>query len=270
MSSDPRATRGFQTAVAYDRGRPPFPAAAVADVVAQLGLTPASAVLDLGAGSGRFTQTLASLVSHVIAVEPSPGMLDALRRRMPTIDARSRQAEAIPLVDASVDAVFVAEAFHWFTTAEASGEIARILRPDGHLVLVLQRQQWWERDELPWIAEFDQLLEPFWEASAALAGTPHPNLTKRWKADLEQTGLFGPFSITEHEFVHELSGEDFVALVASWTWIAILPAEQQQAALCQVRELVGSDTHLALSYRTEFQTAQLRRPPSGGERSAPP
>lgn len=219
-------------------------------------------MLDLGAGSGRLTRTLASLVGHVVAVEPSSGMLDALRRRIPTVDARSGQAEAIPLADASVEAVFVAEAFHWFTTAQASAEIARILRPDGHLVLVLQRQQWWEHDEPPWIAEFDQLLEPFWEASAALAGTPHPNQTKRWKADLEQTGLFGPFSTTEHDFVHEFSGEDFVALVASWTWIAILPAEQRQAALSQVRGLVGSDTHLALSYRTGFQTAQLRRPQS--------
>jgi hypothetical protein len=87
-------------------------------------------------------------------------------------------------------------------------------------------------------------------------------VTRRWKADLEQTGVFGPFSTTEREFVHELSGEDFVALVASWAWIAILPAEQQQAALSQVRGLVGTDTPLALSYRTEFQPAQLRRPKS--------
>jgi SAM-dependent methyltransferase len=107
MTSDPRATRGFQTAVPYDRGRPPFPAAAVTDLVARLGLTPASAVLDLGAGSGRFTQTLASLVGQVVAVEPSPGMLDALRHRLPNIDARSGQPESIPLVDASVEAVLL-------------------------------------------------------------------------------------------------------------------------------------------------------------------
>jgi ubiquinone/menaquinone biosynthesis C-methylase UbiE len=111
-----------------------------------------------------------------VAVEPSQGMLDALHDRVPTVDAKIGYAEAIPLGDASVEAVFVAEAFHWFTTAQASAEIARILRPDGHLVLVWQRQQWWERKEPPWIAEFEQLLEPFWQASAALAGA-HPNVT---------------------------------------------------------------------------------------------
>lgn len=257
MSVDPRATRGFAAAEAYDRGRPPFPAAAVASLLGGLGLSGASKVLDLGAGTGMFTEVLFPVVGEVIAVEPSGAMLASLRRRLPTVDARQGRAEAIPLPDDSVQAVFVAQAFHWFKTGEAAVEIARVLEPGGHLVLVAHRNQWWNRDELPWIAEFDRIVEPFWEASVALAGA-HPNVAKQWKADLERLKLFEPFSTSESDFVHELSGEDFVALVASWSWIAILPIKQRQRALSLVRELIGSDSWLALGYTTEFQHAKLR------------
>jgi len=166
-------------------------------------------------------------------------------------------AEALPLSDQSVEAVFVAEAFHWFRTDEAAREIARVLIPDGHLVLVWQRQRWRDRADLPWIAEFEHRLEPFWESSVRLAGA-HPNVSKQWKAELDGVGLFEPFSIYVTEFVHRLSLHDFLALVASWSWIAILPRDEREQALTAIRDLLGREHELALDYRREFQYARVR------------
>lgn len=43
-------------------------------------VTPETTVLDVGAGTGRFTLALAPLVQHVTAIEPGTRMLDYLRR----------------------------------------------------------------------------------------------------------------------------------------------------------------------------------------------
>jgi SAM-dependent methyltransferase len=62
-------------------------------------------------------------------------MLARLRAILPTMDAREGTAEAIPLEDGSVDAVTVAQAFHWFEPQAALREIHRVLRPEGGVAL---------------------------------------------------------------------------------------------------------------------------------------
>src|SRR6476660_1148222 len=98
-------------AAAYAEHRPDYAEAAVRWALEP---APGSRVLDLGAGTGKLTATLASLGAEVIAVEPDPAMLTELRRALPTVRALPGSAEAIPLPDASVDAVVSGNAMHWF------------------------------------------------------------------------------------------------------------------------------------------------------------
>jgi SAM-dependent methyltransferase len=116
----------------YDRYRPGFPDAAVAEIIP----TRVTSVLDLGAGTGKFTELLLSRADHVLAVEPSAPMLDVLRAKLPSVMALTGGAEDIPLPDASVDAVTVAQAFQWFERDAACAEIARVLVPGGILGLL--------------------------------------------------------------------------------------------------------------------------------------
>jgi SAM-dependent methyltransferase len=90
-------------------------------------------VADLGAGTGKLTATLAGLGAEVTAVEPDPQMLAELRRAMPAVRSVPGSAEAIPLPDASLDAVLAGQAMHWFDMDRALPEIARVLRPGGVL-----------------------------------------------------------------------------------------------------------------------------------------
>ncbi|MGZ8649079.1 MAG: class I SAM-dependent methyltransferase [Solirubrobacteraceae bacterium] len=243
MTVDPRAASGFaDTAGAYERARPSYPADAIADVARQLGVTASSTVLDLAAGTGKLTRVLLPLTGRVIAVDPSAPMLAQLREQLPDVDARTGTAEAIPAADGSVDAVFVAQAFHWFRSAEVGAEIARVLVPGGGLAVLWNRARW---DEHPWAEEFQALVEPIREAAGSFpAGA--------WKHGLQESGLFAPLSEVEVDHVHRIGIDEFVDLVASWSWIANLPDEERTAVLGQVRGLVDSQPELALLYRTEI------------------
>jgi SAM-dependent methyltransferase len=88
-------------------------------------------VLDLGAGTGKLTRVLAGRYAKVFALEPLDELRAILAERVPEAEALPGVAEAIPLGDAEVDAVFAGQSFHWFANEVALREIARVLRSGG-------------------------------------------------------------------------------------------------------------------------------------------
>lgn len=130
---DQQLAKSFENIGAdYDRYRPGFPDAAAEAIVPQR----VSTALDLGAGTGKFTELLLERADRVIAVEPSVTMLDVLRAKLPTAEAMIGGAESIPIADATADVVTVAQAFHWFDREPACTEIRRVLVAGGVLGLL--------------------------------------------------------------------------------------------------------------------------------------
>ena len=139
-------------AESYDRVRP-GPAPQALDWLVPQGCEVA---VDLAAGTGLFTRELLGRAARVVAVEPDPRMRGVLARRSPEVDVREGRGEAMPLPDASADAVFVSTAWHWLDPARAVPEIARVLRPGGRLGVI-----WTTRDRAEdWVAELDLLRLP--------------------------------------------------------------------------------------------------------------
>jgi SAM-dependent methyltransferase len=126
---------------AYERGRPGYPADAV-----RACLPPdARRAVDVGAGTGKLTRTLLALGLEVVAVEP----LDGMRSRIPPeATALAGSAEALPVEDASADAVLVGQAFHWFDRPRAMAEFRRVLRPGGTLGVLWNMLD----DRIPWVS----------------------------------------------------------------------------------------------------------------------
>jgi SAM-dependent methyltransferase len=116
----------------YAAHRPDYPADGVRWVLGAA-THPVRDVLDLAAGTGKLTAGLVPLGLTVTAVEPDDGMRAVLSERFPQVTVLPGTAEAIPLPDASVDAVLVGQAFHWFDMDLALDEIGRVLRPGGVL-----------------------------------------------------------------------------------------------------------------------------------------
>ncbi|WP_309080727.1 class I SAM-dependent methyltransferase [Zhihengliuella sp.] len=116
----------------YERFRPGFPREAAEEILPEQ----VASVLDLGAGTGKFTGLLLDRADAVLAVDPSSAMLEQLRRRYPDVEALVGTAESIPVPAESQGAVTVAQAFHWFDEAAACREISRVLTDGGMLGLI--------------------------------------------------------------------------------------------------------------------------------------
>jgi len=139
--------RSFETVAAeYERHRPEYPDEALRWAAEQLGLETGARVLDVGAGTGKLTRGLVAIGLDVVAVEPGAPMLEQLRAAVPAAATLEGAAESIPLPEASVDAAFAGQAYHWFDRERAVPELHRVIRAGGGLTLLWN---WWdERDPL--------------------------------------------------------------------------------------------------------------------------
>jgi SAM-dependent methyltransferase len=226
---NPLAEHGFaRAAEAYAAARPSYPPEAIEILRRELGLGPRSVVLDLAAGTGKLTALLTGL-GRVIAVEPIAEMRSELAS-LPFVEARDGRAEAIPLEDASVDAVLVAQAFHWFATREVLVEIHRVLRPAGGLALLWNR---WDR-RVAWVDAVKALTAPY--------DALRPQYeTGGWRAAFEHQSLFGPLEHAEIENRHHLAREQVLDRVASTSSVALLPPAERAELFRKVREVL--ETH---------------------------
>jgi SAM-dependent methyltransferase len=145
------AATGFAiSAEAYESGRPGYPPGALEP----LALSDDLVVLDLAAGSGKLTRLLAASGAEVIAVEPVAEMRALLP---PGVQALDGTAERIPVRDAAVDLVTVAQAFHWFDGDAALAEIHRVLRAGARLALLWNRRV----EDAPINRAIDELVDPY-------------------------------------------------------------------------------------------------------------
>ncbi|WP_407316124.1 class I SAM-dependent methyltransferase [Pseudomonas sp. nanlin1] len=238
-------TGAFQSADAYTRGRPGYPPEVDGWLRKTLEIKKGTRVLDLGAGTGKFTQRLLDIGAKVTAVEPEKAMRDAL---MQQIQARSApvaagdfsllscRAEELEhhVEGGSIDAVVCAQAFHLFANVQAMAQIHRVLKPSGRLGLI-----WNLRDaSQDWVAQLAKIV-------ARHAGD-HP---RYYDGEWRKMFPCGGFSMPkESHFQHHHRGTPdnvIVNRIRSISFIADLPQEQQSQIIEEVRQLIASHPALA-------------------------
>ena len=228
----------------YARGRPTYPV----DAVRVAHVAASSAVLEVGAGTGKLTRVLVDEFAEVVAVEPDPHMRSWFTSLCPGAGLLAGAAEALPVADASVDAVFVAEAFHWFDHKLAVAEFARVLRPGGALVLMWNRPA---GQPDPPITAVESLLEPLWPRDIDMPLDLDPRrfpYAHEWPRAFEHSP-FEPLQESTFANIRSVSRDDLVAFFGSMGWIGALPEDEARGLLDQVRSRL---THP--DYRLPFET----------------
>ena len=236
------AGSGDQFPEDYERGRPGWPPAAIE----LLELPPAATVLDLGAGTGKLTRLLVSRFDRVIAVEPADAMRRILVRLCPEADAYGGNARELPLPDDSVDAVFAAEAFHWFDDDHSLAEIARVLRVDGALGLL------WNLPAGPWEPSItpveallrDRLPEGTIDHDPLDLDGPRRG-DGEWRPSFAAAG-FEPLRDTRVPNPQTHDPEGLVAFFASMGWIADIADDERLPLLAEVRSLLAASEYRRL------------------------
>ncbi|RHY05073.1 hypothetical protein DYB25_010353 [Aphanomyces astaci] len=150
------ARAGFVNGSLYEKARPDFPREALVHLIPP-SLSRSSRVLDVGSGTGKFTSLLASHFDSLVAVEPSESMRTEFKARHPSITCVDGTAEHLPFPDASQDAIYLAQTFHWCANAAALHDMSRVLTSNGFLGLIWNL----EDDRTSWVRDLRAIYEQF-------------------------------------------------------------------------------------------------------------
>jgi SAM-dependent methyltransferase len=225
----------------YKRGRPGWPP----EVVELPGVPPTATVLDLGAGTGKLTRLLVAAFDRVLAVEPADAMRWLLETLCPEAETLPGTGQRIPLGNAAVDAVFAAQAFHWFDDERAVAEIARILRPGGALVLL------WNLPGGPWepsTADVEARLTSRGPSRDDISYDPLDLGGPRYAPDewpLPRP-TFEPLRKMRLPNPQTLDREGLVSYYASMGWLADLPDDERLPLVDEVRSLLAAPEYRRL------------------------
>ncbi len=229
--------------------------AALAELADALPLHGGRTVVDLGAGTGKFTRLLALTGAEVIAVEPVAEMRERLAELLPGVAVTAGTAEDTGLADGCADAVVAAQSWHWFSAGRALAEVERLLRPGGALGLV-----WNTYDTtVPWVRDFQDIY-----FRCAPRDLPSP-LDDGWRKAF--TGRAGWSQLEERHWPnpHSTTVDDVVERMMSSSHIVVLGADEQEQVRAQAVELLerqgatSGEQRLEMPYTTDVYW--LRRLP---------
>jgi SAM-dependent methyltransferase len=221
-------SRSFgKAASAYAAGRPSYPREAVEWLLNGVD----GDVADVGAGTGKLTEIVAQVLegsgARVTAVEPDPGMLEALA--VPGVDKRLGSAEALPLDDASFGAVVFGQAWHWVDVPVASREAGRVLRPGGVLGLI-----WNVRDTaVPWVDELTRAMRGSDAEAMIEAGGPTVD------------SPFGALERRTFRWANPLTLDRLLQMAASRSYLITATEEHRQAVFADIRALAARAPEVA-------------------------
>jgi SAM-dependent methyltransferase len=225
------AAAGFSNPGDYEAARPSYPRDAVAWLVEHLRIEPGRKVVDLAAGTGKLTRLLIPAGADLVAAEPVAGMRETFHAILPDVPIIASTAEQLAFRDDSLDAVTVAQAFHWFDDDRAIAALARAVKRGGRVGLV-----WNARDRsMPWVDAVWAIMD---RVEKRAPWRDHEN----WRdSALRDMPGFGPLHSGAFRHEQTVTPEAMVQRIASVSHVAVLAGPERSSVLDEVREVLRTD-----------------------------
>lgn len=141
----------------YIKYRPKYPKEVLDVLKRDIYFSSDDTVADIGAGTGFLTELFLDNGNYTYAVEPNEAMRTAcnslygMDTLLKIVDG---SAEMTQLANQTIDLIVAGTAFHWFDAIETKKEFTRILKPEGHILLVWNIR----KDDAPFTAGYEEIL----------------------------------------------------------------------------------------------------------------
>ncbi len=168
-------------------------------------------------------------------------MLAQLHEQLPQVQTRIGRAEAIGLPNASVDAIFIGSALHWFDRPAADIEMARVLRPGGIVASFRNRRD----SSVAWVRALSDYMK------TVSSDDPHHERPPSRLAPAH----FGPPEQRAFRYNQPMTADRLAELVSSRSYVIAMEPEQREQVKAHVRELAR--THPDLRGHEHFQLPYL-------------
>jgi len=240
----------------YDRSRPTYPARMFADLQTAGIISPASNVLEIGAGSGQVTRDLAPLVGSLTALEPGERLATLARQRLggfPSAVIVTSTLEDFAKPAHLFDAIVAGTSFHWVDPEVRFSRCAALLRPGGAIAV------FWNLWDDQTGAPFSQFADLYTDFAPSLGthrmpsgGTPEPEGEPGRE-------LFGRWEHRDYRWELSYPAAAFTDMLATHSAYRMIPREERQSLLEAVERRIDAELGgtIVVPYVTVLRFARL-------------
>ena len=253
MSDDARAVIFGRDALAYEDARPTYPWTAIEHI---LGLVDASHAVEVGAGTGKATTSVAHEGLALTCLEPSPQMAEILQsKHLPGVEVVVSTFEEWEAEPESVDLIYAAQAWHWVDRETGFDKAVSVLRPGGALALI------WN---IP-LDRYGRHEDAYRSHAPHLLAERDERIKRRddhdWGADIAGAGFTDTNRLTHH-WSEEVTADRYRALYSTYSDHMMLDEPARTDLLDRLAaDVEGWGGTATVEYRTEVFSG--RKPHSG-------